>query len=302
MGPLFSSPVKCSPTPTPRRTMNPEQERVNRESLVHKLGDYMVSDTTLGQGTYAKVRLAANKRTNEIYAMKIIKKPELETKHYTRIKREVENLKGLRHPHIVQLHDVFQTKRFICIVMEYATGGDLYEYIHSQPEKRLPEREALRIFLQMLEAVHHCHQHHVVHRDLKPENVLLDRGNVKIADFGFSRTFDPDGSLLSTCCGSVGYAAPELLLGEKYIGPAADVWSVAVILYTCICGVGPFQVEEGMSKAVETRMLSGNFIRSPYLNDFLVHLFEKMFSPKPKDRITIPEIVQLVHEYLRATS
>ena len=101
-------------------------------SLVHKLGDYMVSDSTLGQGTYAKVRLASNVHNNELYAMKIIKKPELEVKHYTRIKREVENLKGLLHPHIVQLHDVFQTKRFICIVMEYATGGDLYEYIQSQ--------------------------------------------------------------------------------------------------------------------------------------------------------------------------
>lgn len=100
--------------------------------LIHKLGDYMVSDTTLGQGTYAKVRLAAHIQNQNIYAMKIIKKPELEVKHYTRIKREVENLKGLRHPHIVQLHDVFQTKRFICIVMEYATGGDLYEYIQSQ--------------------------------------------------------------------------------------------------------------------------------------------------------------------------
>lgn len=100
--------------------------------MIHKLGDYMVSDTTLGQGTYAKVRLASHIQTQHIYAMKIIKKPELEVKHYTRIKREVENLKGLRHPHIVQLHDVFQTKRFICIVMEYATGGDLYEYIQSQ--------------------------------------------------------------------------------------------------------------------------------------------------------------------------
>lgn len=83
----------------------------------------------------------------------------------------------------------------------------------------------------MIGAINYCHQQHVVHRDLKPENILLDEHlNVKIADFGFSRTFDPDGSLLSTCCGSVGYAAPELLLGEKYVGPAADVWSIGLYI------------------------------------------------------------------------
>lgn len=92
----------------------------------------MVSDATLGQGTYAKVRLSSHIRTQELYAMKIIKKPELEVKHYTRIKREVENLKEISHQHVVKLHDVFQTKRFICIVMEFANGGDLYEYIQSQ--------------------------------------------------------------------------------------------------------------------------------------------------------------------------
>ena len=104
-------------------------------TLVHKLGNYNVSEETIGQGTYAKVRLAAHIATNQIYAIKIIKKPEQDassSKHYTRIKREVENLKGLRHPHIIQLHDVFQTKRFICIVMEYAAGGDLYEYIKNK--------------------------------------------------------------------------------------------------------------------------------------------------------------------------
>jgi len=267
--------------------------------LVHKLGNYMVSETTLGQGTYAKVRLACHIASKELYAMKIIKKPEMEAKHYTRIKREVENLKGLKHPHIVQLHDVFQTKRFICIVMEYATGGDLFEFLRSRPDSRLSEGEALRIFKQMLEAVDHCHKKHVVHRDLKPENILLDdKLNVKIADFGFSRTFDPDGSLLSTCCGSVGYAAPELLIGEKYIGPAADVWSLGVILYTSICGTGPFQREdEGISKKVEERMLSGNYIRSPLLSEFMVHLFNRIFEVDPAARITTQGLMLIINKY-----
>ena len=102
-----------------------------------------------------------------------------------------------------------------------------------QPNRKLSEQESLRIFTQMITAIDHCHQEHVVHRDLKPENILLDdQANVKIADFGFSRSFDPDGSLLSTCCGSVGYAAPELLMGEKYVGPAADVWSIGKLMWS----------------------------------------------------------------------
>ena len=112
--------------PSPKPDPNPDE-------FVFKLGDYLVSDKSLGQGSYAKVRLATDKDRDQLFAIKIIKKPEADQeKHYTRIKREVECLKELRHPHIIQLDDVFQTKRFICIVTEYASGGDLYDFIRAQ--------------------------------------------------------------------------------------------------------------------------------------------------------------------------
>eukprot|EP01095_Lingulamoeba_sp_RSL-Kostka_P018197 TRINITY_DN987_c0_g2_i2.p1 TRINITY_DN987_c0_g2~~TRINITY_DN987_c0_g2_i2.p1 ORF type:complete len:453 (-),score=123.73 TRINITY_DN987_c0_g2_i2:44-1402(-) len=277
-----------------KRTL--ETLEIDRCEFKHKLGDYLVSGTSLGQGSYAKVRLARHKLSNELYAIKIIRKPEQDQeKHYLRIKREVENLKRLRHENIIDLHDVFQTKRFICIVMEYAANGDLFEYVKSQNDQRLIEIEALRLFEQMVDAIDYCHKKLVVHRDLKPENVLLGgKGDeeyiVKIADFGFSRRFDPEGSLLSTCCGSIGYAAPELLLGEKYVGPAADIWSLGVILYTMIVGKGPFLIEEGMSKEVEERMIGGIIEDSPYLNNFLKNLIQKMLQPDPQQRIPLHEI------------
>lgn len=270
-----------------------------RSRLIHKLGNYMVSDVTLGQGTYAKVRLAEHRETGELCAMKIIKKPEEEQrKTYKRIKREVENMKELQHPHIVALKDVFQTNRFICIVMEFAQSGDLFEHIRANPNGRLSQDESLRLFRQMLLAVEHCHSSRVVHRDLKPENILLDNDeNVKIADFGFSRTFDPNGAMLSTCCGSVGYAAPELLLGEKYTGPSADIWSLGVILYTMLVGVGPFDVEQcGMTKQVEERMLSGTYIKSKHITAPVKQLLARTFEPVASRRITASEMLLLLDE------
>eukprot|EP01096_Ripella_sp_DP13-Kostka_P014991 TRINITY_DN68_c0_g1_i2.p1 TRINITY_DN68_c0_g1~~TRINITY_DN68_c0_g1_i2.p1 ORF type:complete len:411 (+),score=161.90 TRINITY_DN68_c0_g1_i2:481-1713(+) len=271
---------------------------IDQSQFKHKLGDYLVSETSLGKGSYAKVRLARRKdSTDEMFAIKIIKKPETDQeKHYTRIKREVENLKGLQHPNIIKLHDVFQTKRFICIVMEYATHGDLHDYIKSQPEGRLEESEAIRLFIQIVDAISYMHNNLIVHRDLKPENVLLDHDfNVKVADFGFSRQYNPDG-YLSTCCGSIGYAAPELLLGEKYVGPAADIWSMGVILYVMLVGHGPFMIEEGMNKEVEERMLSGRFLNSPHLTELARLLITKMLRPEKKKRISIRRIQRALLE------
>eukprot|EP01096_Ripella_sp_DP13-Kostka_P014990 TRINITY_DN68_c0_g1_i1.p1 TRINITY_DN68_c0_g1~~TRINITY_DN68_c0_g1_i1.p1 ORF type:complete len:266 (+),score=111.49 TRINITY_DN68_c0_g1_i1:105-902(+) len=132
--------------------------------------------------------------------------------------------------------------------------------------------------------------------DLKPENVLLDHDfNVKVADFGFSRQYNPDG-YLSTCCGSIGYAAPELLLGEKYVGPAADIWSMGVILYVMLVGHGPFMIEEGMNKEVEERMLSGRFLNSPHLTELARLLITKMLRPEKKKRISIRRIQRALLE------
>eukprot|EP00011_Vannellida_sp_DIVA3-517-6-12_P011611 CAMPEP_0114625010 /NCGR_PEP_ID=MMETSP0168-20121206/11055_1 /TAXON_ID=95228 ORGANISM="Vannella sp., Strain DIVA3 517/6/12" /NCGR_SAMPLE_ID=MMETSP0168 /ASSEMBLY_ACC=CAM_ASM_000044 /LENGTH=344 /DNA_ID=CAMNT_0001836289 /DNA_START=121 /DNA_END=1155 /DNA_ORIENTATION=- len=291
--------VASNPTASSTRTGEDVPPCLCRSRLIHKLGNYMVSDVTLGQGTYAKVRLAEHRETGELFAMKIIKKPEeQQRKTYKRIKREVENMKELQHEHIVALKDVFQTNRFICIVMEFAESGDLFEHIKSHNKGRLTEKESFRLFRQMLLAVDHCHKSRVVHRDLKPENILLDSNeNVKIADFGFSRTFDPNGAMLSTCCGSVGYAAPELLLGEKYTGPSADIWSLGVILYTMLVGVGPFNVEQcGMTKKVEQRMLTGRFIESKYITAGAKTLLKGAFEPLASRRISAGELLLILDD------
>ncbi|KAG8232871.1 hypothetical protein J437_LFUL012487 [Ladona fulva] len=124
------------------------------------------------------------------------------------------------------------------LVMEYAAGGELYDYLSER--KVLAEAEARRIFRQIATAVYYCHKHKICHRDLKLENILLDEhGNAKIADFGLSNVFD-ETRLLNTFCGSPLYASPEIVRGTPYHGPEVDCWSLGVLLYTLVYGAMPF--------------------------------------------------------------
>jgi 5'-AMP-activated protein kinase catalytic alpha subunit len=135
---------------------------------------------------------------------------------------------------------VLDTTNDIFVVMEMAQGGELYEYIQHYD---LPEQDVRLFFRQIIEAVDYAHRNLVAHRDLKPENVLLD-GNkvVKVADFGLSNLMK-DGKLLKTSCGSLNYAAPEIIGRRAYEGTAVDVWSCGVILYTMLCAALPFDEE-----------------------------------------------------------
>lgn len=127
--------------------------------------------------------------------------------------REVRVMKQLNHAHIIRLYEVIETQKELYLVLEYAPGGELFDYLVSHG--RMKEKDARVLFRQMVAAVRFCHRHKVVHRDLKAENLLLDLDmNVKIADFGFGRQFE-EQKLLETWCGTPRYAAPELFKGEQ---------------------------------------------------------------------------------------
>ncbi|KTF78293.1 hypothetical protein cypCar_00011755 [Cyprinus carpio] len=208
-------------------------------------------------------------------AVKIIDKTQLNTSSLQKLFREVRIMKLLNHPNIVKLFEVIETDKTLYLMMEYASGGEVFDYLVAHG--RMKEKEARAKFRQIVSAVQYCHQKCIVHRDLKAENLLLDADmNIKIADFGFSNEFTL-GSKLDTFCGSPPYAAPELFQGKKYDGPEVDVWSLGVILYTLVSGSLPFDGQN--LKELRERVLRGKYRIPFYMSTDL--------GPTPYDPFTL---------------
>jgi len=126
------------------------------------------------------------------------------------------------------------------MIMEYANGGELFDYIVQK--RRLQDAEASKFYRQIISGIDYLHQIGVSHRDLKPENLLLDHNkDIKIVDFGLSNLY-ANGEQLKTPCGSPCYAAPEMIRGLKYNGLSVDIWSSGIILFAMLCGYLPFDV------------------------------------------------------------
>ena len=228
-----------------------------------KFGDYILGQT-LGEGEFGKVKLGWKKDGSAQVAIKLIRRESLGTNpsRLPKIYREISILRGLSHPNIVRLHKMAETDKYIGIILEYASGGELFDFILNH--RYLKDHAARRLFAQLVSGVGYLHKKGIVHRDLKLENLLLDRNrNIIITDFGFANTFDPrdelsdeveynltnrdfvkrmdlervqengsrKGDLMQTSCGSPCYAAPELVVTDSlYTGRKVDVWSCGVIL------------------------------------------------------------------------
>ncbi|XP_029300448.1 5'-AMP-activated protein kinase catalytic subunit alpha-1 [Cottoperca gobio] len=260
-------------------------EKQKHEGRV-KIGHYILGDT-LGVGTFGKVKVGQHELTKHQVAVKILNRQKIRSLDVVgKIRREIQNLKLFRHPHIIKLYQVISTPTDIFMVMEYVSGGELFDYICKNG--KLDEKESRRLFQQIISAVDYCHRHMVVHRDLKPENVLLDAHmNAKIADFGLSNMMS-DGEFLRTSCGSPNYAAPEVISGRLYAGPEVDIWSSGVILYALLCGTLPF--DDDHVPTLFKKICDGIFFTPQYLNPSVISLLKHMLQVDPMKRATIKEI------------
>ncbi|KAJ7530752.1 hypothetical protein O6H91_14G017500 [Diphasiastrum complanatum] len=256
-----------------------------------RVGKYELG-RTLGEGTFAKVKFAKNLDTGESVAIKVLDKEKvLKHKMVEQIKREISTMKLVKHPNIVQLYEVLGSKIKVYIVLEYVTGGELFDKIVHQG--RLKEDDARRYFQQLINAVDYCHSRGVYHRDLKPENLLLDsKGQLKISDFGLSalpQQFRADG-LLHTTCGTPNYVAPEVINDKGYDGAKADLWSCGVILFVLMAGYLPF--DEPNLMTLYKKINRADFTCPTWFSSGARKLLLKILDPNPKSRITVPDLLE----------
>lgn len=262
-----------------------------------------------------KVKLARHNYTNEKCAVKIVPRaaklyqrahandPPLKTaeeaaqrqkefdKEVARDKRTIrEGALGrlLFHPHICRLYEMVPMTNHYYMLFEYVEGGQLLDYIVSHGS--LNEKYARKFARGIALALDYCHKNNVVHRDLKIENIMINqKGDIKIIDFGLSNLYVPHG-LLKTYCGSLYFAAPELLSAKPYIGPEVDIWSLGVVLYVLVCGKVPF--DDPHVSVLHEKIKKGNVQYPSFISKECVGLLSRMLVVDPTKRATLQEVIQ----------
>ncbi|ESK83957.1 camk camkl kin1 protein kinase [Moniliophthora roreri MCA 2997] len=269
------------------------------------LGDYTLTKT-LGAGSMGKVKLATHNLTGEQLAVKILPRvppqpthtngatPEAIARQASKdASKEIRTLREaalsmlLHHPYIAGMREMIVHQHHYYMVFEYVSGGQMLDYIISHG--RLRERVARKFARQIASALDYCHRNNVVHRDLKIENILISQtGNIKIIDFGLSNLYDPS-SHLATFCGSLYFAAPELLNAKVYTGPEVDVWSFGVVLYVLVCGKVPF--DDQSMPALHAKIKRGLVEYPVWLSAECKHLLSRMLVTNPALRAPLSEVI-----------
>ncbi|QDS71087.1 hypothetical protein FKW77_009054 [Venturia effusa] len=310
------------------------QEKSERRVKETRFGEYILGQT-LGEGEFGKVKMGWKRDGGVQVAIKLIRRETLGSNpsRLPKIYREIQILRGLQHPNIVRLHEMVETERHIGIILEYASGGELFDYILQH--RFLKDNAARRLFAQLVSGVGYLHKKGIVHRDLKLENLLLDRNrNIIITDFGFANTFNSNdelgeeieynlgnrdyvkkmgldtvredghrrGDLMQTSCGSPCYAAPELVVSDSlYTGRKVDVWSCGVILYAMLAGYLPFDDDPANPEGDNINLLYKYIVSTPltfpeYVTPHARDLLKRILVPDPRKRADLFEVAR--HSWL----
>ncbi|KAG7482269.1 serine serine/threonine-protein kinase BRSK2-like isoform X4 [Solea senegalensis] len=265
--------------------MSSSGKDANSGHYANYVGPYRL-EKTLGKGQTGLVKLGIHCVTCQKVAIKIVNREKLSESVLMKVEREIAILKLIEHPHVLKLHDVYENKKYLYLVLEHVSGGELFDYLVKKG--RLTPKEARKFFRQIISALDFCHSHSICHRDLKPENLLLDeKNNIRIADFGMA-SLQVGDNLLETSCGSPHYACPEVIRGEKYDGRKADAWSCGVILFALLVGALPFD-DDNLRNLLEKVKL-GVFHMPHFIPPDCQNLLRGMIEVDASKRLTLEQI------------
>ncbi|CAO3631048.1 unnamed protein product [Mucor hiemalis] len=219
----------------------------------------------------------------------MIKEKAKEETRELRTIREAHIMMLLRHPHIVQLKNLVAVGPYFYILMDYVNGGQLLHYIVKR--QKLSEHNSRHFSRQIVSALNYMHRNSIVHRDLKIENILIDKAgkNIKIIDFGLSNLFCPERRL-TTYCGSLYFAAPELLQANPYRGPEIDVWSLGVVIYVMVTGSVPF--DDKSMPGLHDKIKRGLVAYPAHISSECKDLLSKIFVTEPTKRILLADVIR----------
>ena len=254
---------------------------------IKQIGDYILGEE-IGSGAFGKVLLGKHILTEEKVAIKVLDKMILNQtpEDYELVKKEISILKLVKHKYIVQLYEILQTAQHIFIIMEYCEGKEILDYILTK--NRLTEQESLKYFQQLINCLFYLHSQNIAHRDIKIDNMLLDSNNdLKLIDFGLSTKYTDD-DLLDQPCGTVVYAAPEVLEGKEYHGMLADVWSSGIVLFGMLAGYLPFSDKDDEEN--KKQVIKGKINLPDFFSDQVKDLLKHMLDVNPMTRYTLQEI------------
>ena len=243
----------------------------------------------LGKGAFGKVNLCLHTLTGRLVAIKSINKEKIKSERQNqKIKQETKIMETLsKSKNIVKIFETYETKKHICIVMEYICAGDLLTYIKKR--SKLTEPVAKFIFKQIILGIKHIHDNSIIHRDIKLDNILLDLdNNIKICDFGVSRKINK-GDIMFEQCGTPAYIAPEILINKGYEGFGVDIWSAGVVLYAMLSGTVPFKGNN--LKDLHDLIITGNYKEVKNISREAEDLIKSILEVDPKKRIKIDDIL-----------
>lgn len=253
----------------------------------------------LGSGQFAIVRKCKERSTGTEYAAKFIKKRRLSSSRRgvsrEEIEREVNILREIQHSNIITLHDIFENKTDVILILELVSGGELFDFLAEK--ESLTEEEATQFLKQILDGVHYLHSKRIAHFDLKPENIMLLDKNVqnpriKLIDFGIAHQIK-DGNEFKNIFGTPEFVAPEIVNYEP-LGLEADMWSIGVITYILLSGASPFLGETKQETLTNISAVNYDFDEEYFSNtsELAKDFIRRLLVKDPKKRMTIEDSLQ----------